>query len=176
MVVDPVLQHIVASGLAILFFSAGGQKLIHQEEFKAALRAYELTLTNTNTFLVRAVPVAELLAGVLLLFFQTQSVAIVLSSCLLASYALAMGINLWRGRSAIDCGCQLGGGRQPISWSLVWRNLLLILAALTLLLPAIERSLHWLDYVVVTFGVVIACLLYGISNNLIDTHSRGVSL
>lgn len=176
MVMDPVMQHIIASGMAILFMSAGVQKFLHSGEFEGALRAYELAPANMNRFLARSVPFLEAATGTALLVVETQPAAIFLACCLLGSYALAMTINLWRGRHAIDCGCQLGGGGQSISWNLVLRNLALVLVTLSLLLPAINRSLNWLDYIVVTFGVVVSCLLYGICNSLINTHARGASL
>ncbi len=47
---------------------------------------------------------------------------------LLTLYALAIGVNLRRGRSHLDCGCSFGDRGQPISNALVLRNGLLVLA------------------------------------------------
>ena len=49
-----------------------------------------------------------------------------LPSVLLLVYALAMGINLLRGRRDIDCGC--GGAPMPLAPALVARNVVLALA------------------------------------------------
>jgi hypothetical protein len=40
-------------------------------------------------------------------------------------FALAMGVNLRRGRRHIDCGCFQSALRQTLSWTLVARNVVL---------------------------------------------------
>jgi hypothetical protein len=53
---------------------------------------------------------------------------------LLLLFALAMGINLRRGRRHIDCGCFQNALKQTLSWALVMRNVVLaLLAGLALL-------------------------------------------
>jgi hypothetical protein len=43
---------------------------------------------------------------------------------LLAVFAVAMAVNLVRGRTQIDCGCSLGyGGGPSLGWGLIARNL-----------------------------------------------------
>ena len=49
---------------------------------------------------------------------------------LLSAFAVAMGINLLRGRRHIDCGCFQGALKQPLRWTLVIRNALLALLLL----------------------------------------------
>ncbi len=58
--------------------------------------------------------------------FLPSSPAAGLPAALLLLYAGAMGVNLLRGRSNIDCGC--GGAPMPLSPALVVRNLLLAAA------------------------------------------------
>jgi hypothetical protein len=45
-----------------------------------------------------------------------------LTASLLLLFALAMAINLLRGRREISCGCDPRGRPQPIRWALVARN------------------------------------------------------
>src|SRR6202035_1483448 len=49
------------------------------------------------------------------------------AAVLLGAFAVAMGINLLRGRRQIDCGCFQGALKQPLRWTLVGRNALLVL-------------------------------------------------
>jgi Methylamine utilisation protein MauE len=49
------------------------------------------------------------------------------AAVLLGVFALAMGINLLRGRRHIDCGCFQGALKQTLCWTLVGRNALLAL-------------------------------------------------
>jgi hypothetical protein len=49
------------------------------------------------------------------------------AAALLLLFALAMGINLRRGRRHIDCGCFQSALEQTLSWTLVMRNAVLAL-------------------------------------------------
>src|SRR3990170_4114641 len=78
---------------------------------------------------------------------------------LLAAYALAIAINLLRGRTRIDCGC-LGFGRHDrIAWTMVARNLVLIALALALLLPASPRRLVAFDVLTISASLAAIALL-----------------
>ncbi len=176
MVIDAVLLQILAISLSILFLTAGVQKFVHQSQFASALAAYALAPVWSLPLLVLFVPVLELVisAGLVLSLVSTPGhwVTVAAAAGLLAAYALAMGVNLWRGQNDIACGCQFGGAIQKISYALVVRNLLLVLATGCLLFPSAERALSWFDLGVIGFGVVMACLIYGIGNNLIATFNR----
>jgi hypothetical protein len=92
---------------------------------------------------------------------------------LLTIYALAMSINLKRGRIYIDCGCGFGPSDkdQALSSSLVSRNILLIGLVTLSFVPATERDLQIPDYVVVFATVLIAGLLYAGAGQLITNRS-----
>lgn len=70
-----------------------------------------------------------------------------LGIALLAVFALAMGINLARGRWEIDCGCFQSGRRQSLSAGLIMRNGLMsaALAPLFAATTALESPLQWVD-------------------------------
>lgn len=176
MVIDAVLLQILAISLSILFLTAGVQKFVQQSQFASVLTAYALAPAWLLPLLVLFIPVLELVVGTGLLLNIVNTtghwVAVAAAAALLAAYALAMGVNLWRGRHEIDCGCQFGGAPQQISYELVVRNLLLVLATGCLLFPSAERALSWFDFGVIGFGIVMACLIYGIGNNLIATFNR----
>jgi hypothetical protein len=76
---------------------------------------------------------------------------------LLVVFMIAMGINIRRGRTSIDCGCFMNALRQRIGWGLVARNALLAAAALLLLLPQAARPLVWMD--IMTIVAATGCLL-----------------
>ncbi|MES1951218.1 methylamine utilization protein MauE [Salinisphaera sp. S4-8] len=58
----------------------------------------------------------------------TRTAGLVGCALLFAGYGVAIGINLARGHSRIECGC--GGAPQMLSASLLWRNAALIVLAL----------------------------------------------
>jgi len=85
----------------------------------------------------------------------------VVAAALFALYALAMSVNLLRGRSDVDCGC--GGpyaARQTISWSLVIRNLVLTVVALTGGLPVVSRGLTLEDIGTIVCATVAIAFVY----------------
>jgi len=79
---------------------------------------------------------------------------------LLGLYALAMAINLFRGRNHIDCGCSGPSDRtQIISWSLVKRNLVLVLLALFCVV-APTRDINTAQLLIILAGTAVTLLLY----------------
>ena len=93
------------------------------------------------------------------------------SAGLLGAYTTAISINLFRGRIHIDCGCGMAstaGRDQQLSWGLVARNIVLIVAALAATLPATERAIGMVDYVTLVAGLLAIVLLYGAANQLLS--------
>ena len=66
---------------------------------------------------------------------------------LLGLFALAMAVNLLRGRRQIACGCSYGAKAETIGWGLVARNGLLAAVALTGLAASgwPQTGLEWVD-------------------------------
>jgi hypothetical protein len=128
----------------LLLVISGTRKLLDRERLTRVMAAYRL------------VPAALLLPACWVLIGTEIGLGAALSlrigivgaslgsALLLAAYALAMGINIRRGRTRIDCGCSLrsGSGLHP---ALVVRNLLLVCTALIALLPTGLRSLGAFD-------------------------------
>ncbi|MFM7275424.1 MAG: MauE/DoxX family redox-associated membrane protein, partial [Gammaproteobacteria bacterium] len=85
------------------------------------------------------------------------------AAVLLAVFALAMGINLQRGRSGIDCGCFRGTLRQSLRIELVLRNILLLAAALLCALMPVTGASHWQLLNGLLGGIALFVLLQGIN-------------
>jgi len=71
------------------------------------------------------IPPVELLLGATLLLGLAFPGPELGAAALLLLFALAMGINLRRGRRHIDCGCFQSALKQTLSWTLVMRNVVL---------------------------------------------------
>lgn len=156
---DPVLHWTLALCLALLWSSSAWHKHQAPAQFAAALASYQLLPPSLFTPVSRCLPLFEiaLAAGLLAPFFRHM--AATPGALLLCGYALAMAINLLRGRGDIDCGCN-PGHEQHISWLLVIRNLLLAGASLALLLPVAERAMEPTDMLLVVLGVTVCCGTY----------------
>ncbi len=172
--VDPLLLKVIAFGFAVLFIGAAWHKLSGLDRFEAMLRDYRLLPALVSRPLAMLIPGIELTLGLSWISGLLPRITALVSASLLATYALAMGINLLRGRIYIDCGCGFGAStesEQALSWSLVARNILLIGLAVLPLVAVAERDLGMTDYVVVVAGLLTAILLYAGSGQLIKNRA-----
>jgi len=141
--------------LALVFLQGSAAKLTARDEFQGVVSSYRLLPPAIVPAFAPALPVAELAAGVGVVLPAARVAGAALAFALLMMFALAMAINLARGRTEIDCGCFKSGFRQTISGWLVGRNLLLAGGAALLWLPAGARATGSFD----VFLVVAASLM-----------------
>jgi hypothetical protein len=154
--IDPALSAVVALGVALLFATAALHKLADWSRFRAALAGYRIAPDWLVPGLAVAVVVIETVAAALLPLPASRPAGALLAAGLLASYAVAIGVNLRRGRTSIDCGCFGPGARNQIGPWMVIRNLLLAVVVLAAALPLTSRSLAPLD--ALTIGGAVTCL------------------
>ncbi|MEK0085864.1 MauE/DoxX family redox-associated membrane protein [Benzoatithermus flavus] len=167
MSLDPALALTLALVLAAIFATAAIAKLKAMSAFVGVVENYRLLPPPLVTPAAWALPPVELLAALGLLFPPTRPFAALVVAALLLLFALAIGINLARGRDRIDCGCFVGLLRQRLSWGLVGRNLVLALAGLVLTLDrGASRPLAVLDAVTVLAAVLCLLLLYAAVSRL----------
>lgn len=120
----------VAAFVALLMFRAGVHKLVDLQRFGGVMADYAIGPAPLVRLLRELIPALEIVAAAFLASGAMARDGARIAAVLLGLYAGAMTINLLRSRSEIDCGC--GGPGQPISWALVVRNLVLVVA----LIPA----------------------------------------
>ena len=172
--IDPLLSRVIGFGFAVLFIGAAWHKLSGLDRFEAILRDYNLLPALASRPLTLLIPAIELTLGLGWVLGLLPRITALASAGLLAAYALAIGINLVRGRIYIDCGCGFGAStdkEQALSSSLVARNILLLGLTLLSLFPVAERDLGITDYVVVFAGLLTAILLYAGSGQLIRNRA-----
>ena len=90
--------------LGALFMVAALAKFRRMSEFAGAVQAYRLLPPQLGPVVARVIPLLEFAIGIGLLLGLSIRVAAWGASGLLAILALAMAVNLLRGRR-IDCGC-----------------------------------------------------------------------
>jgi uncharacterized membrane protein YphA (DoxX/SURF4 family) len=140
-------------------------KLRHVDEFIGVVAHYRLVpevLARPMAWLIVA------LEGIVTLLLVTGLVPIAaaaLAIVLLAAFAVAMTINLARGRTVIDCGCFQSALRQKVSVALIVRNLLLI-GALLPLLEATRQKLSLLQAIDGIAAGIVIFVLYQASGQL----------
>ncbi len=153
--IDPVLHYLLVCLLALVFLQGGAVKLTARDEFQGVVSSYRLLPAAILPAFATLLPFAELAAGLGVVVPATRHFGATLAVALLLMFALAMTINLARGRTEIDCGCFKSGFRQTISVWLVGRNLLLAAGAALLWLPATARATGSFD----VFLVIAASLM-----------------
>lgn len=168
---DPVVTRSLGAMLSVLLLVGSWQKLRDMVVFAAAVDNYRLLPESLVTPVAWAVALSEAAAGVLLLLNDTASAGAWFSLVLLAAVTAAVVINLLRGNGGIDCGCG-GLSSQPLAWSLVARNVVLMGVALLAAGEGSSRPLVWADYLT-TVGAVLGLLgLYTIANQLMANAPR----
>jgi len=98
-----------------------------------------------------------------------RTLAVWTGVALLLAYAVAIAINLARGRRDLDCGCAGPNDRRPISAWMVWRNVGMAILLAAALLPWSDRALVLTDGVTVGFGTACCALVYLCLDRLLRT-------
>ena len=176
MALDPVLALVLRAAFALLFGAAAVHKLLDLAQFRRVLDLYLRGLgmgggpaSRTLGPVVAIVTLAmELATAVACCTPSAGDVAALLAIVVLLAYALAMAVNIQRGNTILDCGCHWGTARQPVSLRLVARNGLLALAAAAMALPIAARELGAIDRISIAAGVLMAALMYGAANRLLN--------
>ena len=151
--------------LGLVFLTAAIEKLRHGSVFEGVVANYRILPGGLVAPVSAALPWVELVLGATLLMLVPSIWPPAAGIALLCIFAWAMSVNLWRGRSHIDCGCHQAAMRQTLRWSLVARNFGLVL----LLAPALpqEASISSLPLIAVGgLAGAVAYLLYLIFNTL----------
>jgi len=158
---DPALSLAAGASLALVFAAAAVSKLRTWREFPGVVQNYRLVPVAAARPVAGTLPVLEAMVAVGLVATPARPYAALAAVALLAMFSLAVAINLARGRRHIDCGCFRFALRQPLSWWLVGRNVLLIAVALIAGTPGVApRQLTWLDGVTVGGAALSLFVLY----------------
>lgn len=171
--IDPLIPRIIEVGFSLLWLGAAWHKFAARQSFRRILEDYRLLPAMSVNILALLVPVVEALLAAAWLFALAPAVVSVATSALLAVYATAVAINLLRGRAYIGCGCGFSPGADgpPLSWALVFRNLLLIAMALVTLLPQSQRALGLADYALLVLALLFTALLHSAMTQLLRNRT-----
>jgi hypothetical protein len=161
LLLDPAVVWTARLVLAAVLAVAALAKLRAFDEFIGVVHNYRILPEPLVRPVAYVLPPLELAVALGLLIEPTRALAAGGAAALLAVFALAMAVNILRGRPEIDCGCFASTLKQRIGWALVGRNLVLIgLAALVMPGTVPARTLTWLDALTVVGASLAAVLLY----------------
>ncbi len=109
---------------ALIFFTAAAGKMRSWRTFEGVVANYRLLPAPLAHGVAWLLPPGEVLLAVALLLGAPGSE--LAASVLLSVFGAAMAINLLRGRAHVDCGCFDNTLKQPLRWTLVLRNAVLV--------------------------------------------------
>lgn len=138
--------------VGVLLLVSGLGKLANRPEFVRVVATYRLLPQSVVPIFGFALPLAEGIAGVMMLLGIMSPIPAYAACVLFLIFILAITINLLRGSTETECGC-FAGRLEKISWSLVLRNLTLTALALLSLGKFVWLSLLLLAVYVITLVI-----------------------
>jgi len=167
--IDPLIMLVISTSLALLFFMAARHKMSAPGQFQAQLAAYDLLPEVALTPMSRLLPLIEMAIVFLILIPPTRPFAAFVAALLLSVYALAMAVNIMRGRADIDCGC--GGQPQVLSFWLLLRNAVMVAGSCLLLVPVSDRAMVWEDALLLVLMTAVLAMVYLLVEQMVRNHS-----
>lgn len=145
----------------LIFCLAALQKMRHWSLLSGVISNYRLLPVFLIAPATIALPLVEVILGLVLLSGLFEPLAGLGAMALLMLFATAIGINLMRGRSDIDCGCGQPFLSQRLRWSLVVRNILLAgFLVPSLFIPAAMALANFLTGICAGFSFVMIYFLF----------------
>lgn len=163
---DPIFIIASAIAIAVLLASAATHKVRAPARFRKQLGDYQLLPQGMVRPVARLIPLLELAIAFALLVPFSRHWAALSAAGLLALYASAIGINLWRGRRDIDCGCAGPDQAQPLRPVLLLRNSVLVALSLVASLAPVARDMTAFDAFVTLASAAVALLIYAAADGL----------
>lgn len=180
---DPVAIIFCQLSLAVIFGLGAWGKFRELEEFTGIVRNYRLLPESAIRPVAYLMPVLEAMIAVTLLLGTVQPYPAMGAFVLLGIFAVAMGINILRGRRYIDCGCFKTKLKQRLSWWLVVRNGVLMAMSAVLVVTAgsagMTRPIGLLDVYTGTMATIVVVLFYVVLGHVLSeapkftTHNGG---
>jgi uncharacterized membrane protein YphA (DoxX/SURF4 family) len=122
--------------VGLVFLTAAWGKSRHRLEFQGVVANYRLLPDMLVPPFALLLPPLEMAVGLMLPTGLASPWCEAAAAALLALFAIAMAVTIGRGRTEIDCGCFQSALKQTLSWTLVARNAVLVLALGVAALPA----------------------------------------
>ena len=164
-----MLHWIATLTISALLAGAAWHKWQQFADFQRALAAYRIVPAGNIQAAAYAVIAIEAVIAVLIWFTPIGAWA---AALLFAAYAVAMGINLARGRNDMDCGC--GGAPIRISGHLLVRNAVLVALSIAGAL-SIPMSIGFAGAVIVALAALSLLITYFTVNQLLANRSYWIS-
>lgn len=136
-----IVEMILSLSLGVVFLVSAIPKLRHPRGFVVTVLTYEVLPVRLAPLVARLLPAIEMLLALLLLSGIACRLASLAVALLSGGFAMAVGINILRGR-AIDCGCFGRRWQRQIGPLVVVQDLALVGASILVA----RYSQNWAGY------------------------------
>ncbi len=141
---DPTLSVFASLFLGLVLIAAAIPKIRRPDEFQGVVANYRLLPSFLVAPFARVLPWVELGSAIALMVSPVRETAAFVAAGLFMMFAVALAINVGRGRTHIDCGCV----RRPTSVSRI--GMFHVLRALVLAGVSFYAAFAPVDLVVIT--------------------------
>lgn len=172
MLIDPAVSTALALSLAALFAASAAHKVGDFQRFIGVVRNYSIMPVWLASSAAGIVVAMEFVLAAGFLAPAIRGFAGSGAAALLVVYASAIGLNLMRGRSDIDCGCSFGGSGERLTPALIARNFGLAIFALIAAAPTGARGLGLLDITSIALFALSSAALYAAFEGLRTNAAR----
>lgn len=114
--------------LGTLFIYASYDKVLNPQQFAIAVRAYKIIPVELSNLFAIMLSWSELIAGILIIVGVMTRQAASAIFIMLAMFIIAILVSIIRGL-AIDCGCFRSEGGHTVDFTLLIRDIFLLVAA-----------------------------------------------
>lgn len=147
--------------IGFVLAAATWHKLADPDRFRLSIVDYRILPTAATPHVARLLVTVEGLLAAMLLILPSAREAGLAAAGLLALYTAAIGVNLLRGRSDLDCGC--GFEPTPIGLGKIAANLGLVAMALAAAsAPAADGAVVWIAVRLVALNAVISTVVLSV--------------
>ena len=146
---DPIVPVFASLALALILAAAAVPKIRNPDEFQGVVDNYRLLPSFMVAPFAKLLPWLELGSAIALLVPPAREVAAWVAAGLFMMFALALAINVGRGRTHIDCGCV----RRPTEASRI--GMFHVMRALALAAVSLFAANVSIDLSALTFGSVL---------------------
>lgn len=179
MPLDPLAAMLACASTSAVCLISAASKLRHLRAFRATVESYRLLPRAWCAPAALAIPLLEASAGAALLYGPSRHGAALALISLFLGFATALGINIARGRTHIECGCFRpgaahldGDAAHRIGWAHVVRAVVMACAVALALPHRASRPLVWLDGLSALGALLTAATSLAAIEQLIDNHMR----
>ncbi len=162
---------VIAYCLAIMMAVAGVSKLFDRRRFRAVLYNYDILPGAVLGLASVVLPVLEIAIAIALVVPAAQVFGAMGATILLVLYGAMIGFNIMRGRRAMDCGCSFGRSSGELSGGLVWRNIVLAVLALGVVVASPLSVSLW-AHINAVFGAVAVWFVYATLDIVLSSPIR----